>query len=198
MRPPKALAALISVFEKLPGIGPKTAARLAYFLANSNDEISRELAQAAVNLRSQIKLCSVCKNIGSVNPCEICQDAARDKTKVCVVEEPQDLAAVEASGAYYGLYHVLHGRIAPIQSLGPSDIYLKELVVRVKSGKFSEVILATNADTEGEATALYCAKLLKPTGAKITRLAQGIPQGGNIEYADEITLKRALEGRVNY
>lgn len=198
MKPPKAIANLISVFEKLPGIGPRTAARLAYFLANSADDTTAQLAAAAAALKVNIKLCTVCKNIGSVNPCEICEDTARDKTKICVVEEPQDLQAVDSSGAYHGLYHVLHGRIAPTAGLGPDDIFLKELAARVKSQKFSEVILATNADTEGETTALYISKLLKPTGVKITRLAQGIPTGGDIEYADEITLKRALEGRVNY
>ena len=198
MKPPKAVKNLTDVFEKLPGIGPRTAARLVYYLVNAPASLSQELAKAAANLRSQIKLCSVCKNIDSTNPCEICQDASRNKSQLCVVEEAQDLAAVEASGAYYGLYHVLHGRIAPTQGLGPGDIYLAELLSRVKSGKFSEVILATNADTEGEATALYCAKLLKSARLKITRLAQGIPQGGDIEYADEITLRRALEGRVNY
>lgn len=198
MKPPKAIANLAEVFERLPGIGPRTAARLAYFLANSADDTTAQLAAAAAALKANIKLCSVCKNIGSVNPCEICQDVSRDKSKICVVEEPQDLQAVDSSGAYHGLYHVLHGRIAPIAGMGPNDIFLKELMVRVKSRKFSEVILATNADIEGETTALYISRLLKPTGVKITRLAQGIPTGGDIEYADEITLKRALEGRVSY
>lgn len=198
MKPPKAIKNLTDVFEKLPGIGPRTAARLVYYLVNAPATLSQDLAKAAANLRSQIKLCSVCKNIGETNPCEICQDKARDKTKLCVVEEPQDLAAVEAAGIYYGQYHVLHGRIAPTQGLGPGDIYLAQLLARVKSGKFSELILATNADTEGETTALYIAKLVKPQGFKITRLAQGIPQGGDIEYADEITLRRAFEGRIKY
>lgn len=198
MKPPKAIANLAEVFERLPGIGPRTAARLAYFLADSVNDTTAQLAAAAAALKANIKLCSVCKNIGSVNPCEICQDVSRDKSKICVVEEPQDLQAVDSSGAYHGLYHVLHGRIAPIAGMGPNDIFLKELVVRVKSRKFSEVILATNADIEGETTALYISRLLKPTGVKITRLAQGIPTGGDIEYADEITLKRALEGRVSY
>lgn len=198
MRLPKAVANLIEVFEKLPGIGPRTAARLAYFLVNSDDSLAKQLAVAAANLKAGTKLCSVCKNIGETNPCEICQDKVRDRTKICVVEEPNGLVAIENSGAFKGLYHVLHGRIAPTAGLGPDDIYLKEFVTRVKSGKFLEVILATNADTEGETTAMYIAKLLGPTGVKLTRIGLGIPTGGDIEYADELTLKRALEGRREY
>lgn len=198
MKPPKAVKNLTDVFEKLPGIGPRTAMRLVYYLVSAPPALSQELAKAAASLKSQIKLCSICKNIGESQPCEICSDKARDKTKLCVVEEPQDLQAVESAGIYRGQYHVLHGRIAPTQGLGPKDIFLKELVQRVKSGQFAELILATNADTEGETTAMYIARLIKPTGIKITRLAQGIPTGGDIEYADEITLKRAFEGRIKY
>ena len=198
MRLPKAVANLIEVFEKLPGIGPRTAARLAYFLVNAEDSLTKQLAAAAANLKTGTKLCGICKNIGATNPCEICSDKGRDRTKICIVEEPQGLVAIENSGAYRGLYHVLHGRIAPTQGLGPGDIYLADLIKRVKSGKFSEVILATNADTEGETTAMYIAKLLGQTGVKLTRIAQGIPTGGDIEYTDELTLRRALEGRREY
>lgn len=198
MKLPKTIANLIEVFEKLPGIGPRTAARLAYFLVNSPDSLAKQLAKAAFELKAGTKLCSVCKNIGQTNPCEICQDNTRNHAQICVVEEPQDLAAVENSQAFKGVYHVLHGRIAPLAGLGPDDIYLRQLVTRVKLGKFLEVIVATNADTEGETTAMYIARLLKETSVKITRLAQGIPTGGDVEYADEKTLKRAFEGRTTY
>ena len=167
-------------------------------MVNQPDSLAKQLAAAAASLKTGTKLCGVCKNIGATNPCEICNDSGRDRAKICVVEEPQGLLAIENSQAFKGLYHVLHGRIAPTAGLGPDDIYLKELVARIKSGKFKEVVLATNADTEGETTAMYISKLLAATGVKLTRIAQGIPTGGDIEYADELTLRRALEGRRKY
>jgi len=161
-------------------------------------EVSQKLAQAALELKKKTVLCDSCKNIAESNPCDICQDPRRDKSLICVVEEPLDVWAIERAGVYRGLYHVLHGRIAPLENMGPEDIFIGQLLPRIKGGNVKEVILATNPDMEGEATALYIQRLIQPLGVKITRIAQGIPQGGDLEYADEITLRQALEGRRDY
>lgn len=198
MRLPKAVENLIEAFERLPGIGPKTAARLTYYLLHAPPEFSQKLGRAAYELKSKTTLCSVCKNITEVNPCPICSDTFRNQSTICVVEEPLDVVAIEKSGAYKGFYHVLHGRIAPLSNIGPEDIFIKELVGRIKNGKVSELILATNFSMEGEATAMYIQRLLASFKLKITRIAQGIPTGGDLEYADEQTLRKALEGRQKY
>lgn len=198
MKIPKAVQSLIEAFERLPGIGPKTAARLTYYLLHSPPEVSKSLAKAAYELKQKTQICLICKNITTTSPCEICAVERRDMKVICVVEEPLDVWAIERAGAYRGLYHVLHGRIAPLENLGPDDIFLKELLPRLKNGEVREVIIATNPDMEGEATALYIQKLLQPLSLKITRIAQGIPTGGDLEYADETTLRRAIEGRQEY
>jgi recombination protein RecR len=215
MRIPKAVQNLIEAFERLPGIGPKSAARLTYYLLHAPKEISQQLAQAAYELKKKTVLCNLCKNIAESDPCDVCQDTRRDHTIICVVEEPLDVWAIEKAGVYHGIYHVLHGRIAPLENMGPEDIFIKELLPRLKNPSTSlsatgsgpsgsgqvavkEIILATNPDMEGEATALYIQKLLQPQKIKITRIAQGIPTGGDLEYADETTLKKALEGRNEY
>lgn len=198
MKIPKAVQNLIEAFERLPGIGPKTAARLTYYLLHSPSDTSRALAKAAYELKQKTQICSICKNITTTSPCEICSGERRDIRVICVVEEPLDVWAIERAGAYRGLYHVLHGRIAPLENLGPDDIFLKELLPRLKNGEVREIIIATNPDMEGEATALYIQKLLQPLSLKITRIAQGIPTGGDLEYADETTLRRAIEGRREY
>lgn len=198
MKIPKAVANLIEAFERLPGIGPKSAARLTYYLLHAPKEVSQKLAQSAKELKEKTVLCQVCKNISESSPCDICQDEKRDHSLICVVEEPLDVWAIERAGIYRGLYHVLHGRIAPLENMGPEDIFIGDLLPRLKSGRVKEVILATNPDMEGEATALYIQKLILSSGVKITRIAQGLPQGGDLEYADEITLRRALEGRQTY
>lgn len=198
MKIPKAVQNLIEAFERFPGIGPKTAARLTYYLLHSPPEVSKTLAKAAYELKQKTQICAICKNITTESPCEICAENQRDRGIICVVEEPLDVWAIERAGAYKGLYHVLHGRIAPLDNLGPDDIFLKELLPRLKNGQVREVIIATNPDMEGEATALYVQRLIKPLEIKITRIAQGIPTGGDLEYADETTLKRAIEGRREY
>jgi len=198
MRIPKAVQNLIEAFERLPGIGPKTAARLTYYLLHAPPEFSQKLARAAYELKEKTILCSACKNIAESDPCNVCQDPQRDHSIICVVEEPLDVWAIERAGVYRGLYHVLHGRIAPLENMGPDDIFIGQLFPRIKEGNIKEVILATNPDMEGEATALYIQRLIQPLGIKITRIAQGIPQGGDLEYADEITLRQALEGRRDY
>lgn len=198
MRVPKAVQNLIDAFESLPGIGPKTAARLVYYLLHAPPEISKNLARRAYELKDKTLICSICKNIAETDPCEICEDLSRAQDIICVVEEPLDVWAIEKAGAFRGLYHVLHGRIAPLDNLGPDEIFIKELLPRLKNGQVKEIIIATNPDMEGEATALYIQKLLQPLNKKITRIAQGIPTGGDLEYADETTLKRAIEGRREY
>lgn len=198
MKVPKAVQNLIDALERLPGIGPKTAARLTYFLLHAPPEVSQNLARASAELKGKTQICSICKNITENNPCEICEESDRNRGIICVVEEPLDVWAIEKSGAYKGLYHVLHGRIAPLENLGPEDIFIKELIPRLKNGSTKEIILATNPDVEGEATALYIQRLLQPLNINITRIAQGIPTGGDLEYADESTLRQALEGRRQY
>lgn len=186
---------LIKQFQKLPGIGRKTAQRLAFFVLSLPEEEAEGFANAIIEAKKKVKFCSVCQNMTDTEICSICGDEARDKETVCVVSDPKDVAAIEKTREYNGLYHVLHGCISPMNGIGPDDVRIKELCTRVAEGKIREVILATNPDTEGEATAMYISRLLSPFGITITRLAYGIPVGGHLEYADEMTLVRALEGR---
>lgn len=193
---PKSIQNLIDELAKLPGIGPKSAARICFYLLSQDSHESANLAQAAADLKKNLKKCSVCYNYGQTEPCEICSDEEREKETICVVEEPLDVIAIEKTG-YRGLYHVLGGAISPISGISPEDLTVSELVSRVKSGgrKIKEVIFATNPTLEGEATAVYISDRLKATNVKITRLARGLPVGGDLEYADEMTLARSLEGR---
>jgi recombination protein RecR len=190
------IAKLISELGRLPGIGQKSAQRLAFHLLSQNDETVDNLARAILEAKRSTKLCSSCCNLTDQDPCEICDSATRNKTQICVVENPRDVSAMERMHEYKGLYHVLHGVISPMQHVGPDQIKLRELVQRLQDNpEVSELILATNPTVEGEATALYIARLLKKTGILITRIAHGLPMGGDLEYADEVTLARALEGR---
>jgi len=189
------IARLIEEFSRLPGIGPKTASRLTYYLLRAPREQTVALAQALVDLKERTTLCSRCFTVDVHDPCSICADASRDRSIICVVEEPLDLLAIERTGHYRGLYHVLHGAIAPVEGIGPEDIKAHELVARLQDGSVKEVVLATNPNMEGEATAMYLARLIRRSGVRVTRLARGLPMGGDLEYADEITLSRALEGR---
>jgi len=189
------VARLIEEFSKLPGIGPKSAQRLTYFLLRVPVEEARALAQAIVEIKERVTFCSECFNITEIEPCPVCSSTTRDASKICVVEEPLDVLALERTGEFNGLYHVLHGAISPMDGIGPEDLRIKELVSRVERRRPEEVILATNPNLEGEATAMYLARLLVPKGLKVTRLARGLPVGGDLEYADEITLTRALQGR---
>jgi len=189
------IARLISELSKLPGIGNKTAQRLAFYIINMPDEQVGQLASAIAEVKNKIRYCSVCQNITDVNPCRICSNPQRDPSLICVVEDPRDVIAMEKTRDFHGLYHVLHGVISPMNGIGPDDIKIKELIARVSDDTVKEVILATNPDVEGEATAVYISKLLKPMGIKVTRIAHGLPVGGDLEYADEVTLSKALEGR---
>lgn len=198
MKVPKSVASLIEAFESLPGIGPKTAARLTYYLLHAPDSLALKLADSARNLKTHTKICSVCQNITEGDPCEICDDPERDGSIICIVEDPLDVWAIEKSGSFGGLYHVLHGVIAPLENIGPEELRIGQLLPRLKNGKVKELILATNPSMEGEATAMYIQRLTKPLGIKTTRIARGIPIGAELEYADEVTLRRALEGRKDY
>lgn len=194
---PKSVQNLIEAFERLPGIGPKTAQRLTYYLLHAPIEEAKVLADAALGMKEKTKICSICFNIGEEDPCQICADPNRDQTIIAVVENPLDVLALGKAN-YKGLYHVLHGVISPLENIGPSEIYIKEILPRLKDGKVKEIILATNPTMEGEATAMYIQKLIAPLGIKITRIARGLPVGSDLEYADETTLSRALEGRKEY
>lgn len=189
------LAKLIEQFERLPGIGKKTAQRLAYYVLQLSDGDAKEFAEAIVNAHNKIKYCKVCKNLTDQDLCHICRNSSRDKSIICVVEDPRDVVALEKTGEFFASYHVLHGAISPLNGIGPDQLYIKELLNRISIGEVKEVIMATNPTVEGEATAMYISKLLKPLGVKVTRLAYGIPVGGDLEYADEVTLSRALIGR---
>lgn len=186
---------LIEQFQKLPGVGRKTAQRLAFFILSLPEAEAEGFANAVLNAKKLVKFCSECQNLTDTELCSICADNARDKTTVCVVSDPKDVAAIEKTREYNGLYHVLHGCISPMNGIGPDDVRIKELLSRVARGEIKEVIMATNPDTEGEATAMYISRLLKPFGISTTRLAYGIPVGGHLEFADEMTLTRAIEGR---
>jgi recombination protein RecR len=190
-----AVTKLTQELNKLPGIGPKSAQRLAYHLLRAPDEQARQLADAILSVKQKIKLCSLCFNVTESDPCRICGNAQRDRTKICIVEQPQDILALEHTGVYKGLYHVLHGAISPTEGVGADDIRAKELISRLQDGEVREIILATNTNLEGEQTALYLNKIISPLGIKVTRLARGLPFGTELEYADDFTLTRALEGR---
>jgi recombination protein RecR len=193
-----AVARLIQELNKLPGIGPKSAQRLAYSLLRAPEEQSQMLAEAILSLKQQTRLCSVCFNITDADPCPICRDPHRDKSEICIVEQPQDILALEHTKTYNGLYHVLHGAISPTEGVGADDIRVKELMDRLRDGSVTEIILATNPNLEGETTAMYLNKLISPLGIRVTRLARGLPFGTELEYADDVTLTRAIEGRQEF
>jgi recombination protein RecR len=186
---------LVEEFNKLPGIGPKTAQRLTYYLIRMPPDEARALAEAILAVKSRIVFCSQCFNITEVEPCVICRDPGRDRSRICVVEEPLDVNALEKTHSYKGLYHVLHGVISPMNGIGPDDLKIQPLLERLRADQVQEIILATNPNLEGEATAMYIHKLISPLGVKVTRPARGLPVGGDLEYADEVTLGRAIEGR---
>lgn len=196
---PRAVSKVVESFQKLPGIGPKTAQRLAFYLLHVPQTELDHFGENLINLRKSTLLCGICKNVAEVDPCSICTDSARDPGTICVVEAPLDVLSLERIGKFRGVYHVLHGALDPLNNIGPEEIYINELIQRIKNlrVKPKEIILATNPNMEGEATALYITKQLKVTNDKlqITRLARGLPMGADIEYADEVTLARALEGR---
>jgi len=194
---PEPVQNLITAFERLPGIGPKSASRLTFFLLRAPDELSQMLADALLTLKSATSLCPVCFNITTAGreTCEICSDSRREEATICVVEEPLDVLALERTGAFQGRYHVLHGVLSPIEGIGPEDLKIRPLIERVRAGSVREIILATNPSMEGDATALYLSQQLIPFKVRITRLARGLPVGGDLEYADQNTLLRALSGR---
>ncbi len=189
------VARLVEEFEKLPGIGHKTAQRLAFHVLSMNMERVERLAAAIKDAKLKTKYCSVCSNLTEEDPCGICSSPSRDHSSICVVQDPRDVVAMERTREFKGVYHVLQGAISPMEGIGPEDIRIKELIIRLRDKDVKEVILATNPNIEGEATAMYISKLLKPAGIKTTRIAHGIPVGGDLEYADEVTLAKALEGR---
>lgn len=194
---PEPVTKLIEAFARLPGVGPKTASRLTYYLLRAPDDISLSLSVALRDLKEKTKFCSTCHNITVEDPCGLCSDAKRDKRTIAVVEEPLDVLALERTGAFEGLYHVLHGAISPVNGIGPDNLRIRELVERVNSGEILEVIIATNPGLEGDATAMFIRDELSSKGVKITRLARGLPMGGDLEYVDAVTLTRALQGRGN-
>ena len=196
MKRPSAVTELIEELKRLPGIGQKTAERLSFFLMRGSTERANKLADAIRNIKEKIVLCSECHGITEINPCEICQDPKRDSSLVCVVEEPHDVYVMENIGHFRGRYHVLMGVISPLDGIGPGELTIDALKERVQKNNINEVILATNPDMEGESTAIYIAKILKPGNIKVTRIARGLPVGGEIEYADEVTLLKSLEGRT--
>lgn len=186
---------LLEELERLPGIGPKSAQRVAYHLLRTDEESARRLAEAIVEVRRSVRFCARCFNLAEAELCVVCGDPERDTSIVCAVEEPRDVVAVERTGEYRGVYHVLQGAISPIDGVGPDQLRIRELVDRVGAGGVTEVVVATNPNVEGETTALYLARLLKPLGVRVTRIASGLPVGGDLEYADEVTLGRAMEAR---
>ena len=191
----KPLGKLITELSRLPGIGGKTAQRLAFHILSMDEKEARGLADAIVDAKTNMKYCSVCGNLTDTDPCAICSDPARSHETICVVETPKDVVAMERIKEFTGLYHVLHGAISPMEGIGPEDINLKQLIVRLQQEDVKEIILATNPNIEGEATAMYIARLVKPSGIRVSRIAHGIPVGGDLEYADEVTLLKAVEGR---
>jgi len=195
MHYPEPISKLIDSFMKLPGIGPKTAVRLAFFVLNMKEDVVLDFAKALVNAKRNLTYCTNCGHITDQDPCYICEDSRRDKTIICVLQDPKDVIAMEKMKEYNGLYHVLHGAISPMDGIGPEDIRIPELLKRLQDDTVQEIILATNPNIEGEATAMYISRLLKPAGIKLTRIAHGLPVGGDLEYADEVTLSKALEGR---
>ena len=191
----KPLNRLINELSRLPGIGGKTAQRLAFHILSRDEKSAMELANAISDAKKSMTYCSVCGNLTDTDPCAICSDDSRDKSTICVVESPKDVVAMEKIREYRGYYHVLHGAISPMDGIGPDDINLRSLIVRLQDEAVKELIIATNPNIEGEATAMYIARLIKPSGIKVTRIAHGIPVGGDLEYADEVTLLKAVEGR---
>jgi len=189
------LERLIERLRKLPGLGQKSAQRLAFHILRGSIEDARALAQAIVEVKERIRLCGTCFNITDVDPCVVCSDEARDRSAICVVEEPHNLVSIEKSRSFRGLYHILHGSLAPLRGIGPDDLKIPALLERLRDGSVKEVILATNPNVEGEATAVYLSRLLKPLGLTVTRIAMGLPVGSELEYADEVTVGKALEGR---
>ncbi|SIT93440.1 recombination mediator RecR [Edaphobacillus lindanitolerans] len=195
MHYPEPISKLIDSFMKLPGIGPKTAARLAFYVLDMKEDTVMEFSRALVDAKRKLTYCSVCGHITDTDPCRICQDSGRDQSMICVVQEPKDVIAMEKMRDYNGLYHVLHGAISPMDGIGPEDINIPDLLKRLQDETVQEVILATNPTIEGEATSMYISRLIKPSGIRTTRIAHGLPVGGDLEYADEVTLSKALEGR---
>ncbi|WP_339060722.1 recombination mediator RecR [Tepidibacillus marianensis] len=192
---PEPIAKLIDGFTKLPGIGPKTAQRLAFHVIHMDEQTVLDIAKALVHVKRDLHYCSICQNITDVDPCHICNLKTRDRSIICVVQEPKDVIAMERTREFNGLYHVLNGVISPIEGIGPEELKIKELLVRLEDENVKELIMATNPNIEGEATAIYISRLVKPFGIKVTRIAHGLPVGGDLEYADEVTLTKALEGR---
>ncbi|EAD2921249.1 TPA: recombination protein RecR [Listeria monocytogenes] len=195
MHYPEPITKLIDSFMKLPGIGPKSAARLAFYVLDMKEDDVLDFAKALVDAKRNLSFCSVCGHITDKDPCYICADTSRDRSVICVVQESKDVIAMEKMRDFHGLYHVLHGTISPIDGIGPEDINIPDLLKRLQDDTIEEVILATNPNVEGEATAMYISRLLKPSGIKVTRIAHGLPVGGDLEYADEVTLSKAMEGR---
>lgn len=195
MNYPETLGNLIEAFRRLPGIGPKTAQRLAFFILDMPREEVEQMARCLIEAKDKIRYCTRCGNITDQELCRICRDPRRDSSTICIVQEPRDLLVMEKTGEFKGLYHVLHGALSPIEGIGPEQLRIAELMERLSQGKVREVIIATNPNVEGDATAVYLSRLIKPRGIKVTRIAFGLPVGGDLEYADELTLGRALEGR---
>jgi len=193
---PEPIAKLIEGFTRLPGIGPKTAQRLAFYVLKMKEEEVDDIASALINVRKNLTTCTKCHNITVSNPCMICSDKTRDNSVICIVQEPKDIIAIERTREYHGLYHVLNGAISPMEGIGPEELKLRELILRLNDEDITEIILATNPNIEGEATAIYISKLIKSIGIKVTRIAHGLPVGGDLDYADEVTLTKALEGRI--
>jgi len=189
---------LVEEFSKFPGIGKKTAQRMAFFVLKERKEEAEALSQAIKDVKDKVRYCSVCFNITEEDPCSVCKDEKRDRSMICVAEEANDVVALEKTDQYKGLYHVLGGVLSPLDGVGPDDLKVKELLLRLKGKQVKEVIIATNPSTEGEATAVYLSRLIKPLGIKVTRIARGLPAGGDLEYADQTTLANALEGRVEF
>lgn len=192
---PEPISKLIEGFTRLPGIGPKTAGRLAFYVLSMKEDDVLDLAKALVNAKRNLSYCTICCNITDQDPCRICQDKTRDQSTICVVQDPRDLVAMERTKEFQGLYHVLQGAISPMDGIGPEDIKIPDLLKRLQDDQVQELILATNPNIEGEATSMYISRLVKPFGLKVTRIAHGLPVGGDLEYADEVTLTKALEGR---
>ncbi len=190
-----AIARLVEEFRRLPGIGPKSAQRLAFHILNIPEGEAVRLAHAIIEAKQKVRFCSVCCNITEADPCELCSDTRRDRSTVCVVEKPSDAASIEKGGKYKGLYHVLHGSISPLDGIGPDEIRIKELLARLADKSVAEIIVATNPNTSGEATAMYIREIVRPLGVKVTRIAQGVPVGSDLEFADNSTLTHAIEGR---
>lgn len=195
MHYPEPITKLIDSFMKLPGIGPKSAARLAFYVLDMKEDDVLDFAKALVDAKRNLSFCSVCGHITDKDPCYICADTSRDRSVICVVQESKDVIAMEKMRDFHGLYHVLHGTISPMDGIGPEDINIPDLLKRLQDDTIEEVILATNPNVEGEATAMYISRLLKPSGIKVTRIAHGLPVGGDLEYADEVTISKAMEGR---